>query len=227
MSTSVAAKLAVFEGKRIRKTLHQGEWWFSIIDVIAALVGGDRPRKYWSDLKQKLLQEGYLELSEKIGQLKMQAPDGKQRWTERANTETLLRLNPTPFGNSRTPASGNPQDCQRVAGGRWGKGGTTTGNRPTTEAHPEGMPELAGVDGIIAQVAWGATGKMSGTSSRCLGVLALVAGGRAPIPPATLRLLSGNPGGLPPPLDRARRATLGVRGLSRSALSLAHIQGPN
>ncbi len=47
------------------------EWWFSIIDVIEALVGGDRPRKYWSDLKEKLIAEGYAEVSEKIGQFKM------------------------------------------------------------------------------------------------------------------------------------------------------------
>jgi prophage antirepressor-like protein len=92
MSKPAASKLAVFEGKRIRKILHEGEWWFSIIDVIAALVGGDRPRKYWNDLKKKLLAEGYLEVSEKIGQLKMAAPDGKQRSTDCANTETLFRI---------------------------------------------------------------------------------------------------------------------------------------
>lgn len=74
MSEPESSKLAVFEGKRIRKVLHADEWWFSVIDVVEVLVGGDRPRKYWSDLKQKLLQEGYLELSEKIGQLKMPAP---------------------------------------------------------------------------------------------------------------------------------------------------------
>ena len=66
-------KLAVFEGKRIPKILHGGEWWFSIIDVIKALVGGDRPRKYWNHLKKKLLQEGYERLSEKIGQLTIEA----------------------------------------------------------------------------------------------------------------------------------------------------------
>ncbi len=67
-------KLAIFEGKRIRKTIHNNEWWFSIIDVIEILTGNDRPRKYWNDLKKKLAQEGYDELSEKIGQLKMSAP---------------------------------------------------------------------------------------------------------------------------------------------------------
>jgi DNA-damage-inducible protein D len=70
MSEQEPSKLAVFEGKRIRKILHQGEWWFSIIDAVEVLVGGDRPRKYWNDLKQKLAAEGYVEVSEKIGQLK-------------------------------------------------------------------------------------------------------------------------------------------------------------
>jgi len=92
MSAEQPSRLAVFEGKRIRKTLHEGEWWFSIIDVVEVLVGGDRPRKYWSDLKKKLAAEGYSEVSEKIGQLKMTSPDGKQRFTDCANTETLFRI---------------------------------------------------------------------------------------------------------------------------------------
>jgi hypothetical protein len=89
---SKSGKLAVFHGKHIRKIIHEGEWWFSVIDVIETLVGGDRPRKYWNDLKKKLLTEGYVEVSEKIGQLKMAAPDGKMRLTDCANTETLFRL---------------------------------------------------------------------------------------------------------------------------------------
>jgi hypothetical protein len=85
-------KIALFEGKKIRKTLHNDEWWFSVIDVIAVLTDSDRPRKYWSDLKKKLTDEGYIEVSEKIGQLKMEAPDGKMRQTDCANTETMLRI---------------------------------------------------------------------------------------------------------------------------------------
>jgi DNA-damage-inducible protein D len=92
MSPEKDSKLALFEGRQVRKAFHEGEWWFSIIDVVGALVGGDRPRKYWNDLKKKLLQEGYSEVSEKIGQLKMTAPDGKQRFTDCANTETLFRV---------------------------------------------------------------------------------------------------------------------------------------
>jgi len=52
---------------------HQDRWFFSVIDVIAILTESDRARKYWSDLKTKLIEEGYVEVSEKIGQLKMQA----------------------------------------------------------------------------------------------------------------------------------------------------------
>jgi prophage antirepressor-like protein len=84
--------IAVFRGKEIRKVIHNNEWWFSIIDVIEALTGSDRPRKYWSDLKKKLLQEGYEELSEKIGQLKLQSSDGKFYATDCANTETIFRI---------------------------------------------------------------------------------------------------------------------------------------
>ncbi|HIH86732.1 MAG TPA: Bro-N domain-containing protein [Methanosarcinales archaeon] len=92
MSTDRSTKLAVFNGKHIRKILHDGEWWFSIIDIIGVLVGGDRPRKYWNDLKNKLVAEGYSEVSEKIGQMKMPAPDGKMRLTDCANTETMFRI---------------------------------------------------------------------------------------------------------------------------------------
>ena len=92
MSENIEDKLTLFEGRRIRKAFHEGEWWFSIIDVIQVIVGGDRPRKYWNDLKKKLLQEGYDQLSEKIGQLKMTAPDGELRFTDCANTETLFRI---------------------------------------------------------------------------------------------------------------------------------------
>lgn len=86
------SKLALFEGRQIRKVFHADEWWFSIIDVVEVLVGGDRPRKYWNDLKKKLLQEGYDQLSEKIGQLKMLSADGKFYATDCANTETLFRI---------------------------------------------------------------------------------------------------------------------------------------
>jgi DNA-damage-inducible protein D len=84
--------LSFFEGREIRKGWHKEQWYFSIVDVIEVLTGTDRARKYWSDLKKKLVGEGFDETSEKIGQLKMMAADGKKRMTDVANTEGVLRI---------------------------------------------------------------------------------------------------------------------------------------
>jgi hypothetical protein len=67
------------------------KWYFSIIDVVEVLTESNRPGKYWNDLKSKLKNEGS-ELSEKIGQLKMQSSDGKFYDTDVADTEKLFRL---------------------------------------------------------------------------------------------------------------------------------------
>ncbi len=91
MTKETAIKL--FEQKQIRSVWKEEDekWYFSIIDVIEVLTGTDRPRKYWSDLKAKLQKEGS-ELSEKIGQLRLAAEDGKMRLTDVADTEQLFRL---------------------------------------------------------------------------------------------------------------------------------------
>ena len=92
MNTAGISKPALFEGRQIKKILHEGEWWFSVIDVVEVLTGSSIPKRYWSDLKRKLVAEGYSEAYEKIVRLKMLAPDGKQRLTDCANTETLFRV---------------------------------------------------------------------------------------------------------------------------------------
>jgi len=83
----------IFEEQNVRThwDAEEEKWYLSIIDVIQILTNTDRPRKYWSDLKAKLKKEGS-ELSEKIGQLKMNAEDGKLRITDVADTEQLFRL---------------------------------------------------------------------------------------------------------------------------------------
>ena len=89
---SETTKIAVFRGEGIRRTIRANEWWFSVIDVIAALTNSNIPRRYWSDLKIKLKKEGFVEVYEKIVQLKLEAPDGKLRKTDCANTETMFRI---------------------------------------------------------------------------------------------------------------------------------------
>jgi len=85
--------IKIFEDRKVRTVWDADKetWYFSIIDVIAVLTDSDRPRKYWNDLKNKLVKEGS-EVSEKIGQLKMEAPDGKLRMTDVADTEQIFRL---------------------------------------------------------------------------------------------------------------------------------------
>jgi len=80
--------IQLFEDKKVR-TLWDAElekWYISVIDVIEILTNTDRPRKYWSDIKAKLKKEGS-ELSEQIGQLKMQSADRKFYKTDVADTE--------------------------------------------------------------------------------------------------------------------------------------------
>jgi DNA-damage-inducible protein D len=86
-------QIAIFEGKKIRRVWDDEKelWYFSITDIVEALTQNSRPRKYWNDLKKKLKIEGS-EVSEKIGQLKMQASDGKFYLTDSADTETMFRI---------------------------------------------------------------------------------------------------------------------------------------
>lgn len=86
-------KIKVFQGRKVRTHWddEKEKWLFSIVDVIEILTESPRPRKYWADLKAKLKEEGS-ELSDKIGQLKMIAEDGKMRDTDVGDTEQILRL---------------------------------------------------------------------------------------------------------------------------------------
>ena len=83
----------LFEGAQIRSIWDNEleDYYFSVVDVISALTGSDRPRKYWNDLKLKLKDEGS-QLSEKIGQLKMKSSDGKKYLTDVLDTKGILRL---------------------------------------------------------------------------------------------------------------------------------------
>ena len=65
----------LFNNKEIRTVWNkeEGKYYVSAVDVVGVLSGSTRPRKYWSDLKKRLLEEGHVEVSEKIGQLKLKA----------------------------------------------------------------------------------------------------------------------------------------------------------
>ena len=88
--------LTLFEDYNIRRVYDEKTetWFFSVIDVVAALTEQNdfqAARKYWKVLKGRLLKEGS-EVVTKCYQLKLPAEDGKMRLTDVADTKTLLRL---------------------------------------------------------------------------------------------------------------------------------------
>ncbi|PJC23862.1 hypothetical protein CO058_01225 [candidate division WWE3 bacterium CG_4_9_14_0_2_um_filter_35_11] len=85
--------IILFNQKEIRRIWDDEKelWYFSVVDVIEVLTESPRPRKYWHALKTKLEQEGS-ELSQKVGQLKLESSDGKNYLTDVFDTEGILRL---------------------------------------------------------------------------------------------------------------------------------------
>ena len=83
----------IFNNETIRTIWDKEEekYFISIVDLVGVLSESDRPRKYWSDLKSKLKQEGN-EVSEKIGQLKLKSLDGKYRLTDVCDIEEMFRI---------------------------------------------------------------------------------------------------------------------------------------
>ena len=80
-------RISLFEGKEIRKTIHNGEWWFSIVDIVQILIEQSEyltARKYWNKLAERLKTEGS-ELVTFCHRLKLEASDGKNYETDCAN----------------------------------------------------------------------------------------------------------------------------------------------
>jgi hypothetical protein len=85
-------KIAIFRGKKIRKTIYKNEWWFSVVDVIEALTDSNKPRVYWHAMKVRVGGEDGVELSTSCRQLKLISSDGKKYETDCANTEGIFRI---------------------------------------------------------------------------------------------------------------------------------------
>ena len=83
--------LVVFQGKKIRRTWFNEEWWFSVVDIIGVLAESEDARNYWKVLKHRLNKEGS-EVVTKCNQLKLPAADGKLYETDCANTKSLFRI---------------------------------------------------------------------------------------------------------------------------------------
>ena len=88
-------EMVLFENNKIRRQMYNGEWNYSIVDVVSILteqVDHQKSRKYWNKLKERLQKEENSEVVTNCHQLKMVAKDGKLRQTDCANRETIFRL---------------------------------------------------------------------------------------------------------------------------------------
>ena len=83
----------LFEGKEIRSIwdAEKEDYYFSVNDVIQVLTDSNISKRYWTNLKRKLINEGS-ELYEKIVRLKVKAQDGKMRETDTLDTKGIFRL---------------------------------------------------------------------------------------------------------------------------------------
>ena len=83
-----------FDGQSIRRVYDEETdiWWFSVIDVVQVLTDSENARDYWFKMKLRVKSEDGAELSTVCRQLKLPAADGKQRLTDCATAESLLRI---------------------------------------------------------------------------------------------------------------------------------------
>ena len=85
--------IALFEQQPVRRIWHEARWFYSVIDVVAALTASKSPRIYWAKTKERMASdEGASQTLTKCQQLKLTAPDGRMRETDCADIETMLRI---------------------------------------------------------------------------------------------------------------------------------------
>ena len=84
--------MAVFKGKEIRRIIRDNEWYFSVVDIIAALTDSNKPRDYWCRMKKREQLSSGVELSTFCRQLKLPSADGKMYKTDAVNTENAFRI---------------------------------------------------------------------------------------------------------------------------------------
>ena len=87
-----SSQIALFKGKEIRRIIRDNEWYFSIVDIIAALTDSTKPRDYWYRMKKREQQSSGVDLSTFCRQLKLPASDGKMYTTDVVNTENAFRV---------------------------------------------------------------------------------------------------------------------------------------
>jgi len=99
-------KIVVFGAKRIRRAWVDDQWFFSVVDIIAALTDSDAPSKYWTAMKRREGKTSGFQLSTICRQLKLTSSDGKGYSTDAVNTEAAFRIIKNGTGNTETVGRG-------------------------------------------------------------------------------------------------------------------------
>src|SRR3989344_1391888 len=83
-------KIAIFKGQKVRKTIHDNEWWFVVEDVVLALIDSSDPKQYVQRMKQHdpELSKGWVQI---VHTLLIETSGGKQKLIC-ANTEGIFRI---------------------------------------------------------------------------------------------------------------------------------------
>jgi len=84
--------IALFKGKQVRKTIHENEWWFSVVDVVEVLTDSAQPSVYWSVMKTRVNVEVGAQSFTNCKRLKLESSDGKKYETDCANAEGIFRI---------------------------------------------------------------------------------------------------------------------------------------
>lgn len=85
-------KIAVFQDKQVRRVFYNGQWYFSVVDIVSALTDSENPRNYWNMMKSRELKASGIQLSTFCVQLKLTSSDGKSYETDTVNTEAAFRI---------------------------------------------------------------------------------------------------------------------------------------
>jgi hypothetical protein len=85
-------KIVLFRHKQIRRILQNGEWWFSVVDIISVLTDSEDSKDYWYRMKVRVKFEDDFQLSTICRQLKLESVDGKKYATDCANAEGIFRI---------------------------------------------------------------------------------------------------------------------------------------
>lgn len=92
LPSAAQGKIVVFGARQIRRVWHDGQWFFSVVDIVGALTDSAAPAKYWDAMKRRERQASGIDLSTFCRKVPLTGADGKTYASEAVNTESAFRI---------------------------------------------------------------------------------------------------------------------------------------